>query len=127
VTPRTDPLENQPSQKSVLRHELSNCDLSRLACLFHRPAVSTVVSPSFRWFPSLAIDRRGRIERDAGIEYDAYLMPVRYQQRQEQPTPVRYLSARHRRCELRYSQEYSKTFKHGIVFYLDRAWGGGAE
>ena len=97
--------------------------LGRLACLFRRPAVSTLASPSVRWFPSLAIDRCGRTGRYAGIEYDACLMPVRYQQRQEQLSPVRYLSARHRRCELRYSQEYRKTFKHRIVFYFDRALG----
>jgi hypothetical protein len=111
VPPRTDPLENQPSQKPVLRDEFSNRDLGRLASLF-RPAMSIVASPSVRRFTILAIDRRGRIGRYAGIEYGAYLLPVRYQQRQEQLSPVRYLSARHRRCGLRYSQEYTKTFKH---------------
>jgi len=110
MTAWTDLLENQPSQKPG--GDLSNSPLGRLACLFRHPAMSTMESR----FPSLAIDRRGRIGRYAGIEYDACLMPVRYQQRQEQLSPVRYLSARHRRCELRSSQEYRKTFNHRIVF-----------
>lgn len=68
----------QLSQQVVARDEPKDCPFDRLACLFCRAAMSGTARPSFRWFPSFARERSSRIDKYAGVERDACLMPVRH-------------------------------------------------
>ena len=71
-----------------------------------------MASPTSRRFPGVANDHRGQAGSCAGFEYDGSLMPVGYQRRQERLSPVRYLSARHRRAN---SVTLKNTAKHSSI------------
>ena len=121
-------LKDQPRQKVAPGEKLGNRHRGRLVGLLCRLAVAYYGESKLPAVPRVAIDRRDRTGKYARVQYDGSRMPVRYPQRQEQLSPVRYWLARHRRCELRYPKEYRKTFTHRIVFYLGRrAWGRDAE